>query len=105
MTPRVTDRNEKGRGERDPGGLRPRSSIPSCGKLAEDPDPGPADHGQLVPPPPEGSPQLADLERVQAAPLTVNAHAYLCRTPLVGAAGPAFRVAGVAVPPTIAPQA
>jgi hypothetical protein len=29
---------------------------------------------------------LADLERIQAVPLTVNAHAYLCRTPLVGAA-------------------
>ena len=48
---------------------------------------------------------LADLERVQAVPLTVNEHAYLCRTPLVGAAAHAFRVAGVAVPATIAPQA
>jgi hypothetical protein len=46
-----------------------------------------------------------DLERVQAVPLMVNQHAYLCRTPLVGTAAQAFRVAGVAVPPTIAPQA
>ncbi len=45
---------------------------------------------------------LADLEPVQAVPLTVNNQAYLCRTPLVGTAATAFRVAGVAVPPTIA---
>ena len=48
---------------------------------------------------------LADLERVQAVPLTVNEHAYLCRTPLVGPAAHAFWLAGVAVPPTVAPQA
>lgn len=46
---------------------------------------------------------LADLERVQAVPLTVNHQAYLCRTPPGGAAAQAFRVAGVAVPPAIAP--
>jgi hypothetical protein len=45
---------------------------------------------------------LADLERVQAVPLTVNDQAYLCRTPLVGEAAAAFRVAGVAPPPSIA---
>ncbi|MCY0899946.1 MAG: IS1634 family transposase [Firmicutes bacterium] len=45
---------------------------------------------------------LTDLEQVQAVPLTVNNQAYLCRTPLVGTAATAFRVAGVAVPPTIA---
>lgn len=47
---------------------------------------------------------LADLERVQAVPLTVNDQAYLCRTPLVGEAAAAFRVAGAAVPPSIAPR-
>ncbi|MBX5468233.1 MAG: transposase [Firmicutes bacterium] len=47
---------------------------------------------------------LADLERVHAVPWTVNEQAYLCRTPLVGTATQAFRVAGVAVPPTIAPR-
>jgi hypothetical protein len=47
---------------------------------------------------------LADLERVQAVPLTVNGQAYLCRTPLVGDAAAAFRVAGAAVPPSIAPR-
>ncbi len=47
---------------------------------------------------------LADLERVHAVPLTVNDQTYLCRTPLVGEAAVAFRVAGVALPPSIAPR-
>jgi len=44
---------------------------------------------------------LADLERVQAVPLTVGDHQYLCRTPLVGQSATAFRVAGVPIPPSI----
>ncbi|PSR22732.1 MAG: hypothetical protein C7B45_05915 [Sulfobacillus acidophilus] len=45
---------------------------------------------------------LADLERVQAVPLTINNQTYLCRTPFVGHSATAFRIAHVAVPPTIA---
>jgi hypothetical protein len=36
---------------------------------------------------------LEYLKRVQAVPLRVNDQAYLCRTPLVGEAAVAFRVA------------
>ncbi|MBX5467298.1 MAG: hypothetical protein K6U14_07375 [Firmicutes bacterium] len=46
---------------------------------------------------------LADLERVQAVPLTVNDQAYLCRTPLVGETAAAFRVAVVTLPPASPP--
>ncbi len=45
---------------------------------------------------------LAPVERAPAVPLSINDPAYRVRTPLVGAAAQAFRVAGVEVPPSLA---
>ncbi|MCY0880252.1 MAG: hypothetical protein OWU84_15110 [Firmicutes bacterium] len=47
---------------------------------------------------------LADLERVQAVPLTVGDHLYLCCTPLVGQSTVAFRVDGGCIPLGITPS-